>query len=767
MPTDTTFRLSTYLTFALSCVCIWYAEWEMLPEIGLVAGGAIIALVVLFRLESRVELLSIPAAQRLAVVLGLISIVWGTGRLLWERQHNRLQNVTWVLMGVMMFGLVLITLMPAKLARREKHVGDYWVLHGIALVIVILAGAIAEDPICFILISLYAGSAVWSLSLFHLRQAGGSILPAPGERKITPIAGVLANRNQLGLHRAMAFIFATSAFALPLYFITPRSTQPKFTFGQQRMEIGFSADPVMDLNKTGNLQANDTVAFEVEAEVDGQPTTNLSPDQRWRGRILRHYSKGVWTQDMSDLKLPGIPDSHFSTRPWSQPDLGPAQYKFTFSVPPQQPIDFFADPVVWDKSQGVPIALSSGNGYAKGVWGIDGPFFLRTSSTRENESDKKQYVQFWKPEKDADLSPPFHFQASNYMGTLQSLRIHPTKVKEYAQLLLNEIIQSGKIPSNYWDNVNLLPRPEFHNVIAREFCRHLASSPDFRYTTNLKREMKNLDPIEEFLFHTRSGHCERFASALALLLRSEGIPTVLVLGYKGCEPTNVPGKYLIREERAHAWVQALIQESHPNESQDQPPVSRWLSLDPTPNGSQGSESASGSELLQPAISWVQKIYRRYILEYTPERRKQAIQEFIGQATRTETLAVICSLVLGALFLKSLLLYRRKHREAVKSTTDEGLPESNGKLPIWYLRLTALLKVLGYSQMPGESPLEFATRVAKRLENDSITAPMAVVPLDCVEAYYETRFGGKDLASDHLARLETGLSELSRLSGQKP
>jgi len=765
MPTDTTFRLSTYLTFALSCVCIWYAEWEMLPEIGLVAGGAIVALVVLFRLESRVELLSIPAAQRLAVVLGLISIVWGTGRLVWERQNNRLQNVTWVLMGVMMFGLVLISLMPAKLARREKHVGDYWFLHGIALVIVILAGAIAEDPICFILIALYAGSAVWSLSLFHLRQASGSILPAPGERKTTPIAGVMAHRNQLGLRRATAFIFATSAFALPLYFITPRSTEPKFTFGQ-RMEIGFSYDPIMDLNRTGNLQANDTVAFEVEAEVDGQPKTNLSPDQRWRGRILRHYFKGVWSQDMSDLKLPGIPDSHFSTRPWLQPELGPAQCKFTFSVPSQQPIDFFADPVVWDASQGVPIALSSRNGYAKGVWGIDGPFFLRTSSAREQESDKKQYVQFWKPEKDADFSPPFHFQTSNYSGTLQSLRSHPTKVKDYAELLMNEMIRSGKIPSNFRDNINLLPRPEFHDLIAREFCRHLASSPDFTYTTNLKREMKDLDPIEEFLFHTRSGHCERFASALALLLRSEGIPTVLVLGYKGCETMDVPGKYLIREEHAHAWVQALIQESHSKESQNQRPVSRWLSLDPTPSGSQGSESGSGGELLQPAISWLQKIYRRYILEYTPERRQRAIREFIGQATRTETLAVICSLVVGVLVLKGLLLYRRKLREAAKITTDEGLSGGNGKLPTWYLRMTALLRSLGYMQLPGESHLEFATRVAERLGNDPITAPMAVVPLDCVEAYYETRFGGKDLASDHLAKLETGLSELSRLSGRK-
>jgi protein-glutamine gamma-glutamyltransferase len=294
MPTDSTFRASTYLTFALACVCIWYAEWETLPEIGLVAGGAIVALVVLFRLETRVELLSIPAASRLGVILGLLSILWGTGRLLWERQNNKLQNVTWVLMGVMMFGVVLISLMPAKLARREKHAGDYWFLHGIALVIVIVAGAIAEDTICFMLIILYAGTAVWSLSLFHLRQASGSILSAPGERSSPAMGSVIATSvRQLGIRQAIGIVAFTSLLAVPLYLITPRSTATKLTFDQSRIEIGFNADQMTDLNQTGDLKSNDAAAFEVEAEVDGHPVSNLAPNQRWRGQFsvitIREY----------------------------------------------------------------------------------------------------------------------------------------------------------------------------------------------------------------------------------------------------------------------------------------------------------------------------------------------------------------------------------------------------------------------------------------------------------------------------------------------
>src|SRR5579872_4389585 len=130
MPTDFTFRLSTYLSLALSCVCLWYAEWDVLPEIGVAAGGAIIAMFVLFRLETRVELLSIPAAQRLAITLLLVTIVWGSCRLLRELQHNELHEMTWVLMGVGMLGVFLISLMAAKLARRDKLAGDYWFSHG-------------------------------------------------------------------------------------------------------------------------------------------------------------------------------------------------------------------------------------------------------------------------------------------------------------------------------------------------------------------------------------------------------------------------------------------------------------------------------------------------------------------------------------------------------------------------------------------------------------------------------------------------------------
>ncbi len=64
--------------------------------------------------------------------------------------------------------------------------------------------------------------------------------------------------------------------------------------------------------------------------------------------------------------------------------------------------------------------------------------------------------------------------------------------------------------------------------------------------------------MEDFLFTTKKGHCELFASTFALLLRLSGVPARLVGGYLGGEYSSVGGYYLVTEGRAHVWVEAWI-----------------------------------------------------------------------------------------------------------------------------------------------------------------------------------------------------------------
>lgn len=67
------------------------------------------------------------------------------------------------------------------------------------------------------------------------------------------------------------------------------------------------------------------------------------------------------------------------------------------------------------------------------------------------------------------------------------------------------------------------------------------------------------DPVDAFLFESKKGHCEFFASSFARLLRVAGVPARLVGGYYGGEYNELAGYYLITEDRAHVWVEAFIE----------------------------------------------------------------------------------------------------------------------------------------------------------------------------------------------------------------
>ena len=89
-------------------------------------------------------------------------------------------------------------------------------------------------------------------------------------------------------------------------------------------------------------------------------------------------------------------------------------------------------------------------------------------------------------------------------------------------------------------------------AVARQLERALQSG--YGYTLELPGPVK--DPLAHFLFERRAGHCEDFAAALAVLLRAQGIPSRVVVGFYGGE--RAAGEYLVRAGDAHAWVEAVV-----------------------------------------------------------------------------------------------------------------------------------------------------------------------------------------------------------------
>lgn len=744
----TAFRRSFYATLGSACLALGYAEYALLPESSLVAAMVLVSLVGLYFRESRWAVLSIPAANRLGALVGVLTLFWAAWRMGREWTQPQLLNTDWSLLLVALLGPLTMVLLPAKLLRRDKHVGDYWWLHGLALAAATLAAAMTEDVFGFVFLLLYVTLAVSNLRLLHVAHRIGWLPPLPGQPFHRVRYMMTTPSIRWGVAHGLLLVIAALFLALPLYLLTPRSPIPPATFGKPRIEIGYAADQMLDLTQTGYLHSNRTPLFEVTVQrPDGSPG-QLSPEQRWRGRELRLYNSGRW--EAGNTRLPTIVPSTQTFLPWQSPQLGPQQLLLTFHLRPGNRSFFLADPVAWRANQPTPIvSLQQGRPPLPWQWLGDGTFYADLE-----EAERFPYQQYWHPADLPDLSPPFVIVEPDPAPLLRALTQNPLpRLQEYADDLIRQWIRTGRLPADLIDPVLQRPRRQYHGQLARLLCEYLRSEAGLQYTTNLRITRSDLDPIEDFLFHSQAGHCERFASALVLLLRSQGIPAQLILGCKGWEPLDQPGRYLVRHEHAHAWVECLLEEFQPPLRPGMRPVSRWLSLDPTPSADP-SVSPPGNYWLQRTHREVQQWLRDYLVEFTPEQQRQAwivLRSYLGW------LAPWIGVALGMALAGSTLYRLWQHRRR-PATPPSRQPCAE---------LLACLKPLGIVPLPGETIAAWAERITARMLQDNCLAPYADLPLTWVHTYYAERFGGRSFSIEHWTALRQRLQDLSHQLRQRP
>ncbi len=136
---------------------------------------------------------------------------------------------------------------------------------------------------------------------------------------------------------------------------------------------------------------------------------------------------------------------------------------------------------------------------------------------------------------------------------------------------------------------------------ARRVEAHLSRT--FEYTTELIGTPEG-QRLETFLFESRRGHCELFASSMVLMLRSQGIPARLATGFLGADYNPIEGYYIVRQSNAHAWVEAWFEGAG------------WLVFDPTPPDGRPLEGETGlSQLASQLYDYVIFRWDRYILTY--------------------------------------------------------------------------------------------------------------------------------------------------------
>lgn len=719
------FQRSVYLTLILCCVCLSYSEWDYLPEVSAFAGAVILMMIVAYRLDGRAKHLSLKSANFVGAGIFVLAIVWLGYH--FNQPQSLMNTLPWPAGGLPFIAPLLILLMPAKLFR-PKHNGDWWTLYGISLAGVGLAMSLAEDGIFIILVLLYALVAVWSLTLFYFHRFEENPSISQGAQFSNTI-------RVMGL---------ASVVALPVFFLTPRTEGVPWNLLNSNFETGLAPSGEPDLSRTGQLKPSKEEAFVVTAYTKaGKPILNLPLNMRFRGPSYTDYlsPRGRWQRgDPFGTPLMSPVDvclSQSTERP-EVPDIGPDAFFLDFQLFNRMPV--FADPVMFKPNEQSPIAVPLpgesriGRGrvaYARQLG--DSSFAILASEFRFFRG----YVQVTRTR----AEPTSFALASNEPRLISRyLTTPPRGLVEYSRRLLDRLIEDGTLPSGVRDRAsNNGPNHEDHALIASAFSDFLSGN-SFTYTLDLRREDRNIDPIEDFLVNTHSGHCERFASALVLLLRGIGIPAQLVTGYRGCESMG-GGQYRVRQEHAHAWAEVLL-------SKPDTPEWYWQGYDPTPATSASEIDESGG-LLATSTKQGQKFFTDYVINLNPDsqaRLHARISEFVEEYWRWLAAGLI-GIIAFAVFLRRLF-----RRNRIVATDDGSI--------VWFCSLMNVLHRRGLEQVRCETPREFAIRARAWLKSEPDMAKWSELPMKAAILLYSIRFAEASVSEAEISSMKRSIQEMS-------
>jgi hypothetical protein len=193
--------------------------------------------------------------------------------------------------------------------------------------------------------------------------------------------------------------------------------------------------------------------------------------------------------------------------------------------------------------------------------------------------------------------------------------------------------------ASQWIAESQLPAGDRYNR-ALLLERRLRDSGRFSYSLQPQIRDNSLDPIEDFVTKTPRGHCEYFASALCLMLRSQGIPARVAIGYH-TEDFNEVGRYFrVRQLHAHTWVEAYLPMAQiPNEVAQERPSWHWLSggwlrLDATPSSGESSSAVSLMERVGGWFDWLNVAWSSYVMDMDRPRQRDSIYQPVADALRT-------------------------------------------------------------------------------------------------------------------------------------
>jgi hypothetical protein len=472
--------------------------------------------------------------------------------------------------GVLVALTILCLYIQAHFLLHDKSVRDYQYLFLMAFFLVVSACAQNPEPSLGLILPFFMLAIVWSFGMLQIRKdvtdrpgvAIGVLLAKSTKDRLVPTEGLSALEqprliggnlaSYLVLIAACCFLLSLAIFAL-----TPR------------MEVGMlggsdiqfappSATDSVNLSRGGRIGTSASPVMRVR--FPEEPGGKYNGDLFWRITTLSRYSDFEWSRSR-------VNEQDFADRQ--------SRARRIESEADEEDVEKNSRVVVQE------IYLDD-----PPPFGIPCLPFLRLAevtdaSNTELESDRAgDLTLIARRQRSLALSYRAHSEVAE--PALERLRQYP---EHFASLrgqrgfpFFYERVMGIRAYNTYTqENLSERTRQLAREITdpydnpydkAQAIMRWLSVS-GFEYSLTVPSSGGS-EPVEMFLHETRSGHCELYASAMALLLRTIGIPTRVVSGYRGGEWSDRDQSYIIRQNMAHMWVEVYFIDYG------------WVTFDPTP-----------------------------------------------------------------------------------------------------------------------------------------------------------------------------------------
>lgn len=571
------------------------------------------------------------------------------------------------------------------------------------------------------------------------RSAAGAVSPA------IDLGSPLARHLNRALLLISVFV-AVSALALGgvLFFLIPRFTTGYLSAFNLRPTLmtGFSDN--VTLGEIGRIQQDSSVVMRIH--VDGNPATGQ--DIHWRGIVLttfdgRHWFNPAWRKDVVPSSAYG--EYHFRVAELSGGHWTPLRY--TVLMEPAATDAVFIAPRV-SELRG---RFGDPTSRAAGVLGTG--FLLRDPTD-----------SVFNP---AHNSVTTRYDAVSLLPAVTIAEMRSAVPASYPQQFRSVYMQ---LPSNLDPRIRKLAADvtsHAQNEYDRVSSVSAYLSSHYRYTLNLQGPVP-ADPLANFLFVRRAGHCEYFASAMTIMLRTLGIPARYATGFAPGEYNPIAGDYIIRGSDAHAWVEVYF------------PGYGWLTFDPTPSGDE--QHGGLFDRLSLYWDWFQYNWGEWVVNYdfyhqivlgrnvhtasrTWSDRVRDLYQRGQQAALNAILALDRRTEASPYFLPSLLVFFVVLLLALRGSaliryaiTRWRLRAHNGEVTaslaaLEYSEMLRLLEKRGWRKSPSQTAREFAS---------AIPAPEFAAPVaEMTELYQSARFGSHTARIEQMSALLRSIRDLLR------